>query len=77
MLETVQQVPTLVDRIATALATSPYTSRQTLRIEPGAEDGHIRLMGRVQTFFEKQMAQETVRTLDGVSRIENLVEVTW
>ncbi len=77
MLETVQQVPTLVDRIALALKNSPHTSRQMLRIEPGVEEGHIRLTGRVQTFFEKQMAQETVRTLDGVSRIENLVEVTW
>jgi osmotically-inducible protein OsmY len=79
MLETVQQVPSLVDRIAEALKSSPHTARQSqsLRIEPGSEEGHIRLVGRVQTFFEKQMAQETIRTLDGVSRIENLVEVTW
>ncbi len=65
----------LVDLVQSALRNSPYLESQGLRIE--AEQGAIRLHGQVGTFFEKQMAQETVRRLDGVQRVENLLEVNW
>jgi len=70
-----QSAPPLEDRIHTALASSPYLESNHLRIE--AQQGAVRIHGQVGTFFEKQMAQETVRRLDGVERVENLLEVNW
>lgn len=76
MLQTVHEVPHLLDRIAEALASSPHVTPGKIRVEPG-ENGQVRLHGRVQTFFEKQMAQESIRHLAGEGAIENMVEVTW
>lgn len=76
MLETVNEVPQLIDRIADALNSSPYITPGKVRVEPG-ENGLVRLHGRVQTFFEKQMAQESIRHIAGEGRIQNMVEVTW
>ncbi len=38
-------------------------------------DGVIYLRGRTHTFYQKQMAQETVRTVNGVVRVVNEIEV--
>lgn len=65
----------LADRVTSALASSPYLPKSRLRIE--AADGAVRIHGRVSSFFEKQMAQEVARRLDGVERVENLLEVNW
>ncbi|HEX5103694.1 MAG TPA: BON domain-containing protein [Pirellulaceae bacterium] len=35
------------------------------------------LQGVVKTYFQKQMAQETVRRVAGVEEVENCLEVTW
>jgi osmotically-inducible protein OsmY len=35
------------------------------------------LQGVVGTFFQKQMAQEALRRVDGVQQIENNLEVAW
>jgi hypothetical protein len=35
------------------------------------------LKGCVRSFFQKQMAQEAIRRIDGVESIENLLEVNW
>jgi osmotically-inducible protein OsmY len=40
-------------------------------------DGRVTLKGNVRSFFQKQMAQEAVRRVDGVERIDNLLEVNW
>ncbi len=76
MLETVQEVPQLLEQISAALESSPYITPGKIRVETG-EGGRVRLHGRVQTFFEKQMAQETIRNIAGEQRIDNMVEVTW
>ncbi|MEM1303837.1 MAG: BON domain-containing protein [Planctomycetota bacterium] len=65
----------LADRVHTALESSPHLSVRSMRIE--AEHGHIRLAGDVGSFFEKQIAQEVVRRVDGVDRVENLLQVNW
>lgn len=70
-----QAIDSLQDRVNQALISSPYTAGDCLRVE--AADGEVRLHGEVSTFFEKQMAQEVVRRLDGVQQIENLLEVSW
>ena len=35
------------------------------------------LKGQVNSFFQKQMAQEAIRRVDGVQRIENMLQVNW
>jgi osmotically-inducible protein OsmY len=65
----------LFERISLALQDSPYVPSRRVSIETNA--GHVRLKGQVDSFFQKQMAQEILRRIDGVERIENLLEVNW
>lgn len=65
----------LEDRVLTALDDSPYLSRRNFEFQ--AQDGRVTLRGTVGSYFHKQMAQETLRRLDGVQEIENLLEVNW
>lgn len=76
MLDAASQPCELLSRISNALDASPYIGTGKVRVEPG-DSGQLRLHGRVETFFEKQMAQETIRHMAGSTRIENMVEVTW
>jgi osmotically-inducible protein OsmY len=63
----------LLDRVDTILSTSPYLSRRKLRLE--TQEGRVTLRGEVDSFFQKQMAQEAIRRLDGVREIQNELEV--
>ena len=65
----------LFDRICDALTTNPHVPSQNVRVE--AADGRVVLKGSVSTFFQKQMAQEAIRRLDGVEQIDNLLQVNW
>ena len=47
------------------------------KIRTRAENGKVTIDGSVQSYFEKQMAQEALRNLDGVLAIENELVVTW
>jgi osmotically-inducible protein OsmY len=67
--------PDLLDEVQGALSRSPYPIRDELKIE--AREGVIRLEGAVRSFFHKQMAQEVIRRVDGVERVENLLQVKW
>jgi osmotically-inducible protein OsmY len=67
--------PLLFDRIHSALSTNPHVPSRQVRVE--AAEGTVVLKGSVGSFFEKQMAQEAIRRIDGVQRINNLLEVTW
>ena len=65
----------LEDSISHALASSPYPVHRKLRFEMG--DGRVVLLGKVSSFYQKQMAQELVRSVRGVGEIENQLEVSW
>jgi len=65
----------LDDRLVTALERNPYLSRRNLRFEN--DSGHVVLRGVVGTYYQKQMAQEALRRVDGVSHIDNQLEVAW
>jgi osmotically-inducible protein OsmY len=65
----------LFDRIHRALSANPYVPSRHVSFE--AADGHVTLKGNVGSFFQKQMAQEAIRRVDGVQLIDNLLEVTW
>lgn len=63
------------DQVHGALSDNLYLPSKHLRIE--ASDGLVRLQGTVRSFYQKQMAQELLRRVDGVERIENQLQVAW
>ena len=63
----------LEDKVQDVIDHNPYLSRRNLRCE--AREGHVVLRGQVQSFFQKQMAQESVRHIDGIVSIQNCLEV--
>lgn len=66
---------TLVDQVDSLIQKSPYLMGRNLRFE--AQEGRVVLKGVVNTYFQKQMAQEALRKLDGVTEIANELEVSW
>lgn len=50
---------------------------RTRSIDVTTDHGVVILQGQVQSFYEKQLAQEVVRRLDGVHRVENRIEVAY
>jgi osmotically-inducible protein OsmY len=66
-------MPPLNDRVLTALERNPYLANRNLRFETSS--GRVTLKGVVGTYFQKQMAQEAIRYVDGVSEIANELEV--
>jgi osmotically-inducible protein OsmY len=67
--------PILDKLVAEALNQSPHFSRRTVRFE--TQEGDVVLRGTVKSYYHKQMAQEVLRRVDGVRRIENQLEVDW
>ena len=65
--------PSLADRVDNALVTNPYLTGRTLRFE--TDGGRITLRGHVGTWYQKQMAQELIRRVEGVELIDNCLEV--
>jgi hypothetical protein len=63
----------LRDIVQSKLAGSPYVSGRNLRAE--LVEGEVVLTGVVTTYYQKQMAQELVRTIDGVKSVRNELEV--
>jgi osmotically-inducible protein OsmY len=65
----------LMNRVVSLLGQNPHLSTRTLRCE--AAEGHVVLRGTVRSYYQKQMAQEMLKTVDGVDTIENQLEVCW
>lgn len=63
----------LEDRVLTALERNPHVARRNLRFE--TNNGCVTLRGVVGSYFQKQMAQEALRYVDGVHEIANQLEV--
>ncbi|MGI8982072.1 MAG: BON domain-containing protein [Pirellulaceae bacterium] len=63
----------LADRVDNALVTNPYLTGRTLRFE--TDGGRVILRGNVSTWYQKQMAQEHLRRVEGVELIDNCLEV--
>ncbi len=56
------------------LRDNPYMYGQSVSCE--CVEGVLRLKGVVRTYFQKQVAQEAVKFLDGISKVVNELEVT-
>lgn len=66
----------LEDQVHEALELSPYLARSKgMHFE--SNNGRITLHGEVGTFFQKQMATEVLKKVDGISEIDNQLEVNW
>ena len=65
----------LADEIQTALQLNPYLTRNGVRCE--TKQGCVTLHGEVNSFFQKQMATETLRKLRGIEEIDNQLTVNW
>jgi osmotically-inducible protein OsmY len=63
----------LSDQVDQAIQNNPYLLGRTLRFETHGD--RVVLKGIVGSYFQKQMAQEGLRHIDGVAQIENHLEV--
>ena len=61
--------------ISKAMQKDPHLRRRNLRFE--TEQGRVVLRGTVSSYYQKQMAQEALRRVEGVDSIENQLEVNW
>ena len=73
---TVFSASPLKEQTVRALQGNPHLSKN-YRLDVREKEGHVMLLGTVGTYFQKQMAQEVVRSLEGVEHIENCLEVAW
>ena len=65
----------LDERVQTALLKHANVPQRNLRFE--SSDGRVTLHGTVHSYYQKQMAQEALRRLEGVQTIDNQIEVSW
>ncbi len=65
----------LFNRVDSAIHGSPHLTGHTLHIE--LRRGRVVLRGVVPSYYQKQIAQEVARRVDGVERVENQLEVAW
>ena len=70
---TVMDAPAIVEVAMERLRVSPYNAMRRISCE--CEHGILSLRGRLFSFHEKQIAQETVARIDGVTQVVNDVEV--
>jgi len=63
----------LADRVHNALIQNPHLPRRTLTVE--AQQGRVILRGVVRSWYQKQMAQESLLRVEGVHGVENHLEV--
>ena len=70
---TVLDAPAIVAAATERLRDSPYNAMRRISCE--CEHGVLFLRGRLFSFHEKQVAQETVAGIDGVIQVVNEVEV--
>jgi osmotically-inducible protein OsmY len=65
----------LEEKVSSALRDNPYIQARNLRFETA--EGRVTLKGTVASWYQKQMAQESLLRLDGVAGIANELEVCW
>jgi osmotically-inducible protein OsmY len=63
------------EKVSSALRRNPHLQTRNLRFE--ASEGRVTLRGQVNSWYQKQMAQETLLRLEGIDSIENRLEVNW
>ncbi len=65
----------LLQRVDSAIKGSPHLLGKQVFCQE--ESGIVVLHGRVRSFFQKQMAQESLKSVHGVEQVINEIEVDW
>jgi len=65
----------LHQQIAKAIVHNPHLDSRRIKVRTSR--GRVVLCGSAESFFEKQMAQEALRGIEGITSIENELEVEW
>jgi osmotically-inducible protein OsmY len=65
----------LVQRLDSAIKGNPHLAGHQVFCHQ--EGGTVILQGRVRSYYQKQMAQEALRNLEGVEKIINDLQVDW
>ncbi len=60
-----------------ALEQSPHFRGRSHLVHITEHDGRLVLYGRLPSFYLKQVLQTVLRGVDGVSEVENRVDVLW
>lgn len=63
----------LLHRVDQAIQKNPHSIRSRIYLE--SAPGKVILRGKVDSFYQKQMIQESLRNLEGIESIANLLEV--
>ena len=63
----------LLHRIDRALQNNPHALRRRIFLESTA--GRVVLRGKVDSYYQKQMIQESLRNIEGIESLANLLEV--
>ena len=63
------QLNDIQDQLQSVFNQHPDLQAKQFRFD--AEEGRIIVQGTVKSWYEKQMAQEALRNIDGVTQIEN------
>ena len=70
-----QAATPLANQVISAVVHNPHLNHRRMHIKN--DSGRVTIQGTVQSFFEKQMAQEALRKINGIESIENQLKVTW
>jgi osmotically-inducible protein OsmY len=65
----------ILDEVRSAVHADPHLARRNLHFEH--RDRRVTMRGTVESYYQKQLAQETLRRIDGVEEIENRLAVCW
>ncbi|MFK7770299.1 MAG: BON domain-containing protein [Mariniblastus sp.] len=65
----------LVQQIQSAVVHNPHLNHKRMHVK--TKEGRVVIEGTVQSFFEKQMAQEALRKIVGIKKIDNQLTVNW
>jgi osmotically-inducible protein OsmY len=65
----------LMDQVRLAIHADPHLARRNLQFEHRGR--RVTVRGTVESYYQKQLAQETLRRIDGIDEIENHLSVCW
>ena len=65
----------ILDEVRSAVHADPHLARRDLQFERRGR--RITVRGTVESYYQKQLAQEALRRIDGVEEIENRLAVCW
>ena len=73
IIDNPENLGTIAKAAMVCLQASPYHVLR--RISCDCKDGVLTLKGNLSSFYEKQMAQETVSSVEGTIQVVNQIEV--